>query len=117
VAVELMKHLAQWIDRILNRLFPPTIQPYLDHAEKLAAEEEHIEVAEPPKRNPEFDDLPTVQVLSARITDDEIEFISDLRYLQDLQTEILFSASVFGPKGLSNPPEPPAIPKFFEDIA
>ena len=109
------KHLAHAVDRVLNRLFPPSIQSYVDHAEALAAQEEHIEVFEPPKRNPEFDDLPTKQVLSARITDDEIEFISDLRYLQDLQTEIVFHTSVFGPDGLTDLPETPT-PNFFKDL-
>ena len=111
-----MEHIAQWIDRILNRLFPATIQPYVDHAETLAAAEEHIEVWEPPKRNPEFDDLPTIQVLSARMTDDDIDFISDLRYLNDLKIEIFAHTSVFGPKGLVDLPEWPN-PNFFEDIA
>ena len=132
-----MKHLAQWIGRMLERLFPPTIQPYVDHAETLAADEEHTEVWEPfgysprsattgtsplpespvkPKRNPEFDNLPTVQVLSARMTDDEVDFISDLRYLNDLKIEIFAHSSVFGPEGLVELPEWPT-PTFFEDIA
>jgi hypothetical protein len=113
-----MKHLAQWIDRVVDRLFPATIQPYVDYAETLAADEEHIEVWEPvkPKRNPEFDDLPTVQVLSARMTDDDVEFISDLRYLNDLKIEIFAHSSVFGPQGLVDLPEWPT-PNFFEDIA
>jgi hypothetical protein len=112
------KKIAHAVDRILDRLWPATIQQYVDHAETLAAEEEHIEVWEPvkPKRNPEFDDLPTVQVLSARMTDDEVDFISDLRYLNDLKIEIFAHASVFGPRGLVDLPEWPN-PNFFEDIA
>lgn len=111
------KKIAHAVDRFLNRLFPATIQPYVDHAEALAAEEEHIEVWEPvkPKRNPEFDDLPTKQVLSARMTDDEVDFISDLRYLNDLKIEIFAHASVFGPQGLTDMPELPSYPTPFED--
>jgi len=119
VAVELVnKRLAHAVDRILDRLWPATIQPYVDHAEALAAEEEQTEVLEPvkPKRNPEFDDLPTVQVLSARMTDDEVDFISDLRYFNDLKIEIFAHASVFGPRGLVDLPDWPN-PNFFEDIA
>ena len=106
------KKIAHAVDRFLDRLWPPTIQSYVDHAAALAAAEETTEVWEPPKRNPEFDDLPTKQVLSARMTDDEVEFISDLRYLQDLTNEIFYYTTVFGPQGLTEMPE---LPNTFED--
>jgi hypothetical protein len=113
VEVELVnKKIAHAVDRFLDRLWPPTIQSYVDHAAALAAAEETTEVWEPPKRNPEFDDLPTVQVLSARMSDDDVEFISDLRYLHDLTNEIFYHTTVFGPQGLTDMPE---LPNTFED--
>jgi len=123
VAVELMNKLIAWLaDRYLSVTWPAAVQAEADHF--LAIQEQDREVWEPqelrfpdPKPNPDFDDLPTVQVLSARITDDDNEFISDLRYLRDLKIEIFAHASVFGAADLKPMPTWPSHPNYFEDIA
>ncbi len=118
-----MQKLIAWLaDRYLSLTWPAAVQTEAEHA--LTIREETRDTWEPgelrfpdPKPNPDFDDLPTVQVLSARINDDEIDFISDLRYLRDLKIEIFAHASVFGPADLRQMPTWPSHPNFFEDIA
>ena len=112
--MSLRRTVAAHVDRILQRLWPASIAAEVHQAYLLSVLEEHREVWEPqeltessvaaadpppsrrprqaPVLNPEFDDLPTVQVLSARISDDEIDFISDMHYLRDLQNEIFTRA-------------------------
>ena len=85
------------IHRITESLWPANIAAYVEH-NYLTDLEAHREVWGPgelarAKCNPAFNDLNTINVLRANMSDDDVAFWSDILYLRDLKCEVFALAA------------------------